>query len=78
VTRTPSNFAAARSQTFPRDLPVLLVVVSTNAELPGWVHLHEQQLTQVDRSELMPLVGGHYQHHTKSAQIAAAVTEFLG
>ncbi|MFB2557052.1 alpha/beta fold hydrolase [Herbiconiux liangxiaofengii] len=78
VTRTPANFAASHSQTFPRDLPVLLFVVADDPEVPGWVKLHEAQLTQVDRGELVPLEGGHYLHHTKSAEIAAAMTEFLG
>ncbi|SDZ15727.1 alpha/beta fold hydrolase [Herbiconiux ginsengi] len=78
ATRTPENFAAARSQTFPRDLPVLVFVVGTDPEIPGWVKLHEAQLTQVDHGELVPLDGGHYLHHTKSAEIAAKTREFLG
>ncbi|MFB2598157.1 alpha/beta fold hydrolase [Herbiconiux sp. P17] len=78
ATRTAENFAAARSQTFPRDLPVLMFVVGTDPEIPGWVQLHEAQLAQVDQGVLVQLDGGHYLHHTKSAEIAAKTTEFLG
>jgi pimeloyl-ACP methyl ester carboxylesterase len=78
ATRAPENFAAARSRTFPRDLPVLLFVVGTDPEIPGWVQLHEAQLTQVDQGELVQLDGGHYLHHTRSAEIAAKTKEFLG
>ncbi|MFB2583468.1 alpha/beta fold hydrolase [Herbiconiux liukaitaii] len=77
LSRTPENFAAAGSLTFPRDLPVLLFVVGADAEVPGWVQLHESQLTQVDRGELKTLDGAHYLHHTHSAEIAEATRTFL-
>ncbi|TAJ46878.1 MAG: alpha/beta hydrolase [Herbiconiux sp.] len=77
IARTPENFAAARSQQFPRDLPVLLFVAGDDPEVAGWVQLHETQLAQVDRGELVQLDGGHYLHQTLSAEIAAKTTEFL-
>lgn len=77
IDHTPANFASARSLTFPRELPLLLFVVADDPEVTGWVHLHEQQAAQVDHGEVVPLDGGHYLHHTKSVEIADAITGFL-
>ena len=77
IARTPDNFAAARNLAFPHDLPLLLFVVENNPELAGWVRLHEDQVAHSDRGTLVLLDGGHYLHHTKTADIAAATVAFL-
>lgn len=77
IDRTPGNFTAARTQTFPRDLPLLLFVVADDPELADWQQLHEEQVAGVDRGEVVPLDGGHYLHHTQSARIAADIERFL-
>jgi pimeloyl-ACP methyl ester carboxylesterase len=78
IAHTPANFRAARSQSFPADLPILMFVVGDDPELADWVSLHEAQLAGIDRSELVLLDGGHYLHHTESPQMGADIKRFLG
>ncbi len=75
---TRANFAGASGATFPRDLPVLLFVQSTDTELEGWVELHEQQAASVDIGRAVLLKGDHYLHHTLSREIAGQTAAFLG
>jgi pimeloyl-ACP methyl ester carboxylesterase len=77
VDRTPDNFAAASELVFPADLPLLLFVVADDPQVDGWLQLHADQAAHADRGELVPLDGGHYLHHTRSAEIAAATLAFL-
>jgi len=77
IERTPDNFASVRDLAFPRDLPLLEFVVADGPEVTGWADLHEEQVASVDRGELVLIDGGHYLHHTASAEIAAGMREFL-
>lgn len=74
---TASNFASVSGQTFPADLPVLLFVVRDDAEVDGWLELHERQAASVDRGQVVALEGDHYLHHTQSTRIADDTDEFL-
>ncbi|MCV7226940.1 alpha/beta hydrolase [Mycolicibacterium komossense] len=74
----PRNFVAAQAQSFPKDLPLLLFVVDDNAEVAGWVELHEKQVAQSDRAEMVLLRGDHYLHHTQSQAMADKLAQFLG
>ncbi|MBM7412263.1 pimeloyl-ACP methyl ester carboxylesterase [Clavibacter michiganensis] len=71
------NFASVSGRTFPADLPVLLFVVQDDAEVDGWIPLHEARAASVERGEVVPLTGDHYLHHTRSPEIAAATDAFL-
>jgi pimeloyl-ACP methyl ester carboxylesterase len=71
------NFATVRDLTYPSNLPVLAFIKQRNNQ-PRWKELHESQLRNLDRGELVELDGGHYLHWTHSPQIADKVTEFLG
>lgn len=73
----PVNFAAVSGRTFPADLPVLLFVADEDAEVPGWLELHEAQAASVDRGEVVRIDGGHYLHHTQSPELAAQTRAFL-
>jgi len=73
----PANFAAVSGLTFPADLPVLLFVADEDAEVPGWLELHEAQAASVDRGEVVRIDGGHYLHHTQSPELAAQTRAFL-
>lgn len=73
----PANFAAVSGRTFPSDLPVLLFVADEDAEVPGWLELHEAQAASVDRGEVVRIDGGHYLHHTQSPELAAQTRAFL-
>ncbi|WP_235500252.1 alpha/beta hydrolase [Leifsonia sp. Root227] len=72
-----SNFRDAQRLSFPKELPLLLFVQDDNTDVPGWLALHEEQAAASDRSELVRLKAGHYLHHTKSPEIAAAAEAFL-
>lgn len=73
----PANFAAVSGLTFPADLPVLLFVADEDAEVPGWLELHEAQAASVDHGEVVRIDGGHYLHHTQSPELAAQTRAFL-
>jgi pimeloyl-ACP methyl ester carboxylesterase len=73
----PANFAAVSGRTFPADLPMLLFVADEDAEVPGWLELHEAQAASVDRGEVVRIDGGHYLHHTQSPELAAQTRAFL-
>ncbi|GAS97933.1 alpha/beta superfamily hydrolase/acyltransferase [Mycolicibacterium canariasense] len=73
----PANFAAVSGMTFPKDLPVLLFVRAQDADIPGWGELHRRQAASVDRGRVITLDGGHYLHHTRSADIARDTATFL-
>ncbi|KJL31125.1 alpha/beta fold hydrolase [Microbacterium oxydans] len=74
---TPANFAAVSGATFPASLPLLLFVATEDADVDGWLALHEAQAASVDHGELIELAGGHYLHHTLSAELAQGVQTFL-
>lgn len=75
--RTPANFAAVSGATFPASLPLLLLVATEDADVDGWLSLHEAQAASVDHGELIELPGSHYLHHTLSPEIAQDVRMFL-
>lgn len=75
--RTPANFAAVSGTTFPASLPLLLLVATEDADVDGWLALHEAQAASVDQGELIEMPGSHYLHHTLSAEIAQDVRTFL-
>jgi len=73
----PANFEAVSGTTFAADLPVLLFVAAEDAEVPGWLELHEAQAASVDHGRVVALEGGHYLHHTQSAALADETRTFL-
>lgn len=75
--RSVENFASVSGATFPASLPVLLFVVQDDAEVDGWLQLHEDQAASVDHGQVVALEGDHYLHHTQSPQIARDTDEFL-
>ncbi|MFC0680315.1 alpha/beta fold hydrolase [Lysobacter korlensis] len=70
------NFASVDDLTYPSDLPVLSFIKEKDNQ-PRWRELHEIQLENLERGELVELDGGHYLHWTHSPEIADKVTEFL-
>lgn len=73
----PANFESVSGTTFAADLPVLLFVAADDAEVPGWLELHEAQAASVDHGRVVALEGGHYLHHTQSAALADETRTFL-
>ncbi len=77
MAQADDNFAAADGRAFPEDLPLLLLVRTTNLDVEGWVELHEQQAAAATTGEVVLLDGDHYLHRTLSPEIAAETARFL-
>ena len=76
--RTGSNAKALQGVTYPDGLRVLdLLSTDSVATIPNWVQVHEDQLRNVERHEVVVLDGGHYLHWTQSKAMAEKITAFL-
>jgi pimeloyl-ACP methyl ester carboxylesterase len=76
--RIASNATALRGLTLPDALPVLDILSSDSVKtIPGWVQLHEEQLGNVQRHDVVVLDGPHYLYWTKSRAIAQRITGFI-
>ncbi|MFE4196502.1 alpha/beta hydrolase [Paenarthrobacter sp. NPDC056912] len=71
-----TNFERALGTGFPKDLPLLLFVVSDNAKNPDWLDLHKRQASSVSDGTVVPLPGDHYLHHAHSPEIAGKFREW--
>lgn len=77
--RMGSNATALRGLTYPDSLPVLDILAKESVDtIPGWVQLHEDQLSNVRRHEVVVLDGPHYLHWTQSKVLAEKITGFIG
>ncbi|WP_025133404.1 alpha/beta fold hydrolase [Leucobacter sp. PH1c] len=73
-----TNFSAASGETFPAELPVLLIIAEgDDGEVAGWQTLHEAQAAAVDRGEVVLIPGDHYLHHEHSPEIAERIRALL-
>lgn len=72
-----ANFKAAKNQTFPKNLPVLLFVLANDSEVKDWIPLHEEQIKNSVHGKMITLEGAHYLHHTRSKEIAEDFREFM-
>jgi pimeloyl-ACP methyl ester carboxylesterase len=70
------NFAAVRHMNYPPDLPVLSFIKKEGSQA-RWKELHQAQLDNRERGELIELDGGHYLHWTHSKALADHISEFL-
>ena len=77
VNHLAENFAAAKGQTFPKDLPLLLMYQANNPDFPTWTDMHEAQAATVDYAVTLEVDADHYLHHTKGEEVVAAAKEFL-
>ena len=73
----PSNFNAAETLKFPKDLPVMFFLVKDNSDVEGWEALHEEQIKDSLHGKMMLLEGDHYLHHTRSKEIAENFRSFM-
>ncbi|MCD4852930.1 alpha/beta hydrolase [Arthrobacter sp. AK01] len=76
MTHIRTNFERALGTGFPKDLPLLLFVVSENAKNPEWLGLHQRQAASVADGTVVPLPGEHYLHHTHAAEIASGFRDW--
>ncbi|GAB6991773.1 alpha/beta hydrolase [Paenibacillus pini] len=72
-----SNFKGAQGLTFPKDLPLLLLIQANNEDVKGWIPLHEGQIKDSAHGKVITVDGSHYLHHTKFKEIARDVRAFM-
>ncbi|OBZ09196.1 alpha/beta fold hydrolase [Bacillus sp. FJAT-26390] len=72
-----SNFKAAKTLTFPKDLPLIFFIQANNTSHKNWIPLHEEQVKNSENGKVMTFEGGHYLHHTKSKEIAENFRAFM-
>jgi pimeloyl-ACP methyl ester carboxylesterase len=70
------NFEAVQDMTYPADLPVLSFIKKEGSQA-RWKEIHEAQLANLARGELVELDGGHYLHWTQSEALAEHINDFL-
>ena len=70
------NFAAVENMVYPEGIPVLSFIKKKGNQ-PRWRELHEAQVLNRDRGELVELDGGHYLHWTRSERMGRAIADFL-
>ena len=76
--RMGQNVQAAKSLSFPAEIPVLAFVAQDTIDvLPQWLPAHQEQLAGVVHSKLIVLDDSHYLHYHHSPEIADAVRAFL-
>ncbi|WP_339314775.1 alpha/beta hydrolase [Paenibacillus sp. FSL R10-2734] len=73
-----SNFKAAESLKFPKELPVIFFLVKDTTDVEGWEALHEEQIKDSLHGKMMMLEGDHYLHHTRSKEIVQHFRSFMG
>lgn len=72
-----SNFKGAQGLTFPKDLPLLLLIQANNTGVEGWIPLHEGQIKDSVHGKVITMDGSHYLHHTLFKEIAEDVRAFM-
>ncbi|WP_375140512.1 alpha/beta fold hydrolase [Cohnella herbarum] len=71
------NFKAAEKLTFPKNLPVILLVQANNTDVEGWIPLHEGQIKDLEHGEMIKVEGEHYLHHTHSKEMVENFRGFI-
>jgi pimeloyl-ACP methyl ester carboxylesterase len=77
--RVGENAVKLQGLSYPSHIPVLMFLAKESLDSRAeWVDLHERQLSNVTRHELVVLDGPHYLHWTQAKTMAAKIGEFLG
>jgi pimeloyl-ACP methyl ester carboxylesterase len=77
--RVGENAAKLQGLSYPSQIPVLMFLAKETLDSRAeWADLHERQLSNVTRHELVVLDGPHYLHWTQSKAMAEKIGEFLG
>jgi pimeloyl-ACP methyl ester carboxylesterase len=76
--RIGENSLKIQALRYPDQLPVLQFLArETIQRRPEWQGIHERQLLNVTRHELVVLEGPHYLHWTQSKEMAERIDAFL-
>ncbi|QHK20193.1 alpha/beta fold hydrolase [Pseudarthrobacter psychrotolerans] len=77
--RVGENSLKIQALRYPDQLPVLQFLArETIQRRPEWQGIHERQLLNVTRHELVVLDGQHYLHWSQSKEMAEKIDAFLG
>ncbi|MCG7410462.1 alpha/beta hydrolase [Paenibacillus sp. ACRRX] len=72
-----SNFKAAESVSFPKNLPVIFFVQANHPVTDQWIPEHEAQLKNSVHGKMMLFEADHYIHRTKAKEITENLREFM-
>jgi pimeloyl-ACP methyl ester carboxylesterase len=76
--RIGENATKLQGLSYPSQIPVLMLLAQDTLDHRGeWVDLHERQLANVTRHELVMLDGPHYLHWTQAKRMAEEINGFL-
>jgi hypothetical protein len=72
------NFKKAEELKFPNNIPVLFFLSSqTCKKMKQWYDLHEEIITDKNRSQIVMLEGSHYIHYQYSENITTIFKEWI-
>ena len=72
-----NSFPDSRGLTYPKEMPVLLFVADNDSNQKNWLEMHQDQVSGLDKGELIQLPGAHYLHHTQMETIVKKTSNFL-
>lgn len=72
-----SNFKAAESVSFPKNLPIIFFIQANHPVTDRWVPEHEAQVKNSVHGKVMRFEADHYIHRTKAKEIVENLREFI-
>lgn len=72
-----SNFKAAESVSFPKNLPIIFFIQANHPVTDQWVPEHEAQIKNSVHGKVMRFEADHYIHRTKAKEIADNFRAFM-
>lgn len=72
-----SNFKAAESISFPKNLPIIFFIQANHPVTDRWVPEHEAQVKNSVHGKVMRFEADHYIHRTKAKEIVENLREFM-
>ncbi|UNK16100.1 alpha/beta hydrolase [Paenibacillus sp. N3/727] len=72
-----SNFKAAESVSFPKNLPIIFFIQANHPVTDRWVPEHEAQVKNSVHGKVMRFEADHYIHRTKAKEIVENLREFM-
>ncbi|OAB33789.1 alpha/beta fold hydrolase [Paenibacillus glacialis] len=72
-----SNFKAAESISFPKNLPIIFFIQANHPVTDRWVPEHEAQVKNSVHGKVMLFEADHYIHRTKAKEIVENLRKFM-
>ncbi|MCE5172319.1 alpha/beta hydrolase [Paenibacillus profundus] len=77
VEHMQSNFKAAESVSFPKNLPIIFFIQANHPVTDRWVPEHEEQVKNSVHGKVIRFEADHYIHRTKAKEITENLREFM-